>query len=120
MGRRGLMLSMSGRVHVTSAAIIRPLLATFLPTWLATKISMNTGPGKRLRITARCGRRLWLPGGLLITTAAGYGNRPGAGHGSKPSLGDTLHSTMADGYMRADTGVGLRDRFGCVRTTRPL
>src|SRR6266853_1936406 len=118
MGRRGLMLSMSGRVHVMSASIIRLPLATFLRTWLATKISMNTGAGKRLRITARCGHRLWLQVGLLITTVAGSGSLLGAGPGLKQSLGDTLHSTTADGYIRADTGVGLPDRSGSGRTTR--
>src|SRR3954469_12242809 len=106
----------NGRATGTSAAIILSLRATFRLTSWALTISMNMEPGAAPQNMERCGPRALMLGGRHIPPVTGFGKIHGARLGLITSLGDSLPFTMADGFMPAASGDGIRALFMFVRT----
>src|SRR5256885_1291502 len=106
----------NGRATGTSGAIILSQRATSRLTSWGLTISMNMEPGATRQNTDRCGLRALMLVGRHIPPVTGFGKIHGAGLGLITSLGDSLRFTMADGFMPAASGDGLRARFMFVRT----
>src|SRR6266496_1356091 len=82
------------------------------------KISTNTVRGAILPITVTSGCPVpsgWV--GRLIATDTGSGSARGARPGLKTSPGDTLHSTMAAGFITTIIGDGRLAQSMFARTT---
>src|ERR1700689_2212125 len=87
-----------------------------MTTMSAAKISMATAPGRKFRITGRCGGRMSRQVGVRIGMGAGCTNLIGDGPGWEMNRGVGLLITTVAGCMQAVAGVGGRVRLTDIRS----